>query len=76
MKIVYCLVAREDSEGVFYTVDTVTSRGSGGSTPFDQKPTGDQIHEYLQTVYPEATEFVWCVDSSLTADEIASRFFA
>ena len=76
MKIVYCLIVREDSSGVFYTVDTVTSRSSGGSTPFDQKPTEAQIHAYLQTVYPEATDFVWCADSGLTVDEITSRFFA
>lgn len=76
MKIAYCLVPREDSKGVFYTVDTVTAGGSGGSTPFEQKPTEAQILDYLRTVYPEAEDFVWCTDFSLTPDEIAARFFA
>jgi hypothetical protein len=73
--VVYCIVPREDFKGVFYTIDTVTPGGSGGSTPFDQKPDAEQIAAYLRGIYPDAETFTWCTDHSLTAEEIAARFF-
>jgi len=75
MKIIYCIVPREDSMGVFYTVDTVTRGGSGGSTPFDQKPSPEEIEAYLRSVYPEMTESVWHIDTAQTAQEISDLYF-
>lgn len=75
MKVIFCIVAREDAKGVFYTVDTVRKGGGGGSTPFDHKPTTEEVHDYLRTVYPEMTESVWHINHAQTPDEIASIYF-
>jgi len=75
MKIIYCIIPREDFIGVFYTVDTVTNRGSGGSTPFDQKPSPEEIDEHLRSVYPEMTDSVWHINTAQTAQEISDLYF-
>lgn len=75
MKIIYCLIPREDTQGVFWTVDTISKGGSGGSTPFDQKPTSKEIETYLSKVYPEMTDCVWHLDTSDSADEIQAIYF-
>lgn len=75
MKVVYCIIAREDSKGVFYTVDTVRKGGVGGSTPFDQKPTAEEVNSHLLSVYPEMTESIWHINHGQTPEEIASLYF-
>jgi predicted carbohydrate-binding protein with CBM5 and CBM33 domain len=75
MKIIYCIVAREDSKGVFYTIDSVTKGGAGGSTPFDQKPSTEEIEEHLCSIYPEMTKSVWHINTGQSADEIAALYF-
>ena len=74
-RVVYCIIPREDFAGVFYTIDTVTPGESNSSSPFDQKPTLEQLEDYLLSVYPRAEGFTWCSNHSLTAEEIAARFF-
>jgi predicted carbohydrate-binding protein with CBM5 and CBM33 domain len=75
MKVIYCIVAREDSKGVFYTIDTVRKGGVGGSAPFDQKPNEEEVKNYLLSVYPEMTESVHHINYSQSPDEIASIYF-
>lgn len=75
MKIIYCIIPREDPKGVFYTIDTVREGGVGGSTPFEQKPSTKQIELHLRTLYPEMTESVWHTNTTQTSEEIASLYF-
>ena len=74
-KIVFCIVPREDAKGIFYTVDTVTKGGSGGSTPFEQKPTILEVEAFLLSVYPEMVESVWHTNYWQSPDEIAEIYF-
>jgi hypothetical protein len=75
MKIIYCIVPREDSKGVFYTIDSVRKGGSGGSTPFDHKPSTEEIEAHLRSIYPEMTESVWHINTAQTPEEIAALYF-
>jgi hypothetical protein len=75
MRIIYCIVPREDFKGVFYSIDTVTKGGAGGSTPFDQKPSKEEIDEHLSTIYPEMTESIWHINTAQTAEEIEALYF-
>jgi hypothetical protein len=76
MKVIYCLFPKEDSKGVFYILATIRSGGEGHSTYFEQKPTHEQVADYLQGVYPEAVEFVWHIDYSQTPEEILPLYFS
>jgi hypothetical protein len=75
MRIIYCLVPKEDAQGIFYALFTLRSGGNGHSTYFDQKPTDKEIQDYLGGVYPEATEFIWHLDYSQTPEEIFPLYF-